>query len=339
MALASHAGIRSPKQIEVFDRLDQEDANIRRALNHLLERGEANAVSRAGWVLWYFWWGRGRLVEGMNLMSRVCQSGSCSGRDLGRARAIDGALAMFVGDFGRAVTCLTTALDEMRKIDDLEGIGYAQTALGLVAGVIEGPEQMLKRMNEAIACFRKIDDEWARILPLTATGWMAVGMDLKNVPDDILEEAVEIGNRLGGPLERYMAIGTYGWRLLHRDRCRAADLIKQSIVAFAEGEVRYGVAHQMGAVAELAQLEGDPALAVRLYAEAAAIREEIGAPLLPAFESRRAQKLEELKMRLGEETYKREHDVGLTYSYERAVQEALELCERVLASTVSGGSS
>jgi predicted ATPase len=335
-ALPSHLTIRSPKQTEIFDRLDEEDANIRRALSHTLDRGDANLVSKAGWVLWWYWWGRGRLVEGIGLMTRAVESGNATGRDLGRARALQGSMAMFLGDFGTAVEALTVALDEMREIDDLEGIGYAQTALGLVAGVVEGPDQMMARLNEAIDIFRKIDDEWALMMPLTAMGWMALGMGLKSLPEENLREAVEIGNRRGGLLERYMAVGTYGWWLLGSDIHKAAELLRQSIAAFTKGEVRYGVAHQLGAVAELAKLQDDPEEAIRLYAAATAIRGEIGAPLLPAFEMRRTQKIYELRETVGAEVFEREYQKGLTYTYTQASEEALAVCDKALTVSVAG---
>ena len=104
---------------------------------------------------------------------------------------------MFLGDFGKAVEALTIALDEMREAVDPEGIGRVQTALGLVAALIEGPDQMMVRMNEAIEIFREFKDEWALIMPLTAIGWLAVGMDLPDVPERELQGSRCLGQETG----------------------------------------------------------------------------------------------------------------------------------------------
>ena len=325
--------IRSPQQKDVFDRLDLEDVNIRRAVARLIDRGDANQAAKAGWVLWWYWWGRGRLVEGVALMNRVVESGQASGRDLSRARAADGFMSMFLGDFGKAVEALTIALDEMREDLDIEGIGRVQTALGLVAALIEGPEQMMVRMNEAIDIFRELRDEWALIMPLTAMGWMAVGLDLQDVPEQNLREAVRLGKKRGGPLEKFMAIGTYGWWLLRSDLQHGARFVREAIAGFFAGEVRYGVAHELGAVAELAQRRDEPAQAVRMYAAAATIREDLGAPLLPVFEIQQTRRLEELKAALGDEHFEREYQLGLAYTYEQATAEALALCDTALAAS------
>ena len=334
VTLPSREMMRSPDQKVIFDRLDLDDVNIRRAVARLIDRGDANLASKAGWVLWWYWWGRGRLVEGAGLMHRVVESGEASGKDLSRARAVEGFLSMFLGDFGKAVEALTIALDEMRENLDLEGIGRVQTALGLVAALIEGPDQMMVRMNEAIEIFREFKDEWALIMPLTAIGWLAVGMDLPDVPEQNFTEAVALGKKLGGPLERYMAIGTYGWWLLRSDLRRGAELVREAIAGFFAGEVRYGVAHELGAVADLAQRRDEHAQAVRMYAAGAAIREDLGAPLLPAFEMQQARKMEELKAVLGEEGFEREYQTGFAYSYEQATAEALAVCDAALVASV-----
>ena len=86
------------RQVEWLERLEQENSNLRAAMNWALATSDAETAARMGWALWEFWWVHGYQREGLQWMKTVLE------RELSpsvRARALvaAGTLAFGNGDY------------------------------------------------------------------------------------------------------------------------------------------------------------------------------------------------------------------------------------------------
>ncbi len=107
--------------------------------------------------------------------------------------------------------------------------------------------------------------------------------------------------------------------LYSADYPKAKDLFADSLAAFSDLGDRRGVAESLEGLARVAGVQGQPEPAARLFGLAEALREAIGAPLLPHDRSRYAATLATAREQLTEDAWKRAWASGRAASVEEAV--------------------
>jgi len=127
VALAEQAEplLHGPDQIAWFDRLDEEHANLRIALNWLLKRGEVVRMLQISGAIHWFWYVRGYLTEGRSWLGQaLAQVGARSAETLevapetlARAYFCAGHLATFQGDYPAARAHLETSIVLCHTLD------------------------------------------------------------------------------------------------------------------------------------------------------------------------------------------------------------------------------
>jgi predicted ATPase/class 3 adenylate cyclase len=170
MARSAHAGFFAdllqeispllqggPAQATWLDVLDRELANLRMAIETLIERADSESALKLCWHSWYYWSMRGLSVEGRQWFERA----------LACARVIDpatrsqsfrqmGNLAIESGDTRAAADFYDLAL----KIDEELGdtVGYAQTMahLGMIASMQGRTEEAILLLDRSIVSAREL---------------------------------------------------------------------------------------------------------------------------------------------------------------------------------------
>ncbi len=184
-------GLRGSRQVEALNKIQADESNIHRAMNHLIDSGRVEEAAQAGWAMWPFWWIRGRAAQGRELGERIARAeGEVS--ELWRARAIaaQGAMALLIGDAGPAVGLLVEAQGRLDALGDLEALGLCQIALGMVSSVIE-PENTMPMIRAAIESLSKAGDRYGLAIATNMQCWMDLNMDIDEVPEDAFEQALD----------------------------------------------------------------------------------------------------------------------------------------------------
>ncbi len=124
LALAEHAApaLHGPEQIAWFDRLDEEQANVRVALTWLLETGDVAGALRLTGALHWFWHVRGHFAEGRAWIERALAGVDALGASvpaapLAHAHLAAGQLAIDQGDPAAAQVHCERSLSLWRELE------------------------------------------------------------------------------------------------------------------------------------------------------------------------------------------------------------------------------
>ena len=232
-----------PQQVAWFARLEQEYANLRAALEWLLEQGEprppVEMALRLGSALYWFWRAHGHINEGRNFLERALEvSEGCT--TLMRAKALMAAagLAFAQSDYERTEILSQESLALSRNLGDQEGSARALYYLGFVAWERGQTEASRSLLADSVALARTTGSQeriaWALFLLA------------------LIESSQGKYTRARALLEESLA--------LHRKR----------------GDKR-GIAHTLPQLAQVLLVSlGDPSLIRSLLDECLAISKEVG---------------------------------------------------------------
>ncbi len=114
--------------------LEQEHDNLRTALQWLMEAEEKEMALRLSGALWRFWWVRGQVTEGRNLLEQALTvSDGCKASVRAKALSAAGTLTGLQGNFEQAEALCREGLALSRELEDADGIVTSLRMLGYVA--------------------------------------------------------------------------------------------------------------------------------------------------------------------------------------------------------------
>ena len=124
LALAEEAEshLSTRKQRMWLQRLEQEYDNLRAAFYWLLEQDEVEMTLRLAVALWHFWWVRGRVTEGKNLLEQALVASQEMQETIASVRAkalsVVGTLTGLQGDLDQAETLCGQSLALSQQLGD-----------------------------------------------------------------------------------------------------------------------------------------------------------------------------------------------------------------------------
>ncbi len=165
------------------ERLENEAENLRAALSHALEAGDAATALRLASAAWLAWHARGRWREARDWLERSVAAwdavapGAPADTDLDAALAEAlfgiGVLAAAQGDLAEARSSTERSLAVSERRGDRERVGTALNHLGVIA-LNEGRYDVAEaRLREALAVRRELGDERRAAATLNNLGALA----------------------------------------------------------------------------------------------------------------------------------------------------------------------
>jgi predicted ATPase/class 3 adenylate cyclase len=316
------------EQARWFGKMEREHDNLRTAVAYAGESGRAEDGLRIVGALWMSWWVNGRFSEGRQVLEKLLPRVPTSSKRL-RARSLTGAgfLAAVRTDFDLAEQALKQGLDLARSAGDPRSTAWALHGLGVLAAYRADYEEQAERESEAVELFRQLDDRSGMV---PALGVLALAALTTGRPEEaiaLLDEGLAIGRDVGN------AFGV-NFLLLYLGIARGAlarqrgdgELIAVSRVNLREGlELsrrvgdRFHVALGLDVLAEHIAADGDPERAVRLLGAAHALREAIGAPVLPPVRDYQRQVAERIRGALSEAVFRERWEEGLAIPMDEAI--------------------
>jgi predicted ATPase len=344
LAQAAEQGLLGPRQREWLERLDAERDNIRAALDWTLAAGEAEVGLTIGWSLWRFWQLRNLEQEGRERLEELLALGSGSESTRAHAQTMIGSLSFVLGDFETArraleeslivhrrdgdermiastlgLLCVTVrdrelavalsreALEAARKAGDPFSEGHALWHVGVALAAIGELDDAEEMIGEAVGHARSLGD-------LRNVGsWQMTLAGLAIIRGDqarawlLFEESLAIYRSLDDVWGISHALSNLSFLALEAGDAAAARVPLSEALAIERRsghQPRLANALEMGA--RLSAADGRPALAIRLYARAALLREHVHGLTFEVGWPDPAPNLDELRARLGDVTFEEE---------------------------------
>jgi predicted ATPase len=278
----ARSALLGPGQAAQLRLLEVELGNIRAALAWLLRSGEAAAALHlAGW-LYPLWDRHGHYQEGRRWLTRALATSEAA-PSRARARALDSAagLALIQGDHETAGAEADLAAALSRQIGDWSGLAQALTTRGLAAIYADRVPDATAMLQEAQRVARTAGDHHAEAASIVylMTAFLAAG-DYDRTRR-LSDEATVLLGHLGDP-EGLAWTGVLrsaaAWRLADRDD--ATRSLRPGLLGFADLGHVVGLSVGVFVCAQLtAEASWDDAIV--LLAASEALRESVGAALLP----------------------------------------------------------
>ncbi|MER6942974.1 LuxR C-terminal-related transcriptional regulator [Nonomuraea sp. NPDC000554] len=323
LAAQARQELFGPSQVDWFNRLQLEHANLRAALEHCFsEPSEVRSGLTMATDMLYHWITSYYLGEGRRWLDR----GLAADTDPTRARAqalwANSWLAIIQAD----ITAATTMLDESRRIgeqlEDDSVRGYVSLYCGMIAMYGGDAESAIKLYEEALSRLRAVGDPVGMALALIrlslAHSYLGDSALAISLGDDCLAVCDSYGE---GWHKAYtmMALGVEVWRQGAAER--AIDLEKQSLAVNRSLDDPLGVGVNLEVLAWVAATQGNFRRAARLLGILETLWRSIGAPL--SGYGHLVQYHDECELRtrtaLGESTFNTVFRQGARLSYDDAI--------------------
>jgi non-specific serine/threonine protein kinase len=315
--------LRGPEARAVMDRLEEEHANLRLAIEWALHTG-GDAALRLSGALGWFWWGRAYHTEGRRWLA--CALTTNPDRTAARMKALHGAgwLAHHQRDADEARALLAESLAIARELDDRWTMAWALHALGRVAYFENDPATTRSLGQDSLAVAEALGDGW-----LVAWALQLLGLAAYIEADDATarahyERSLAIRRELGFEEGIGVLLCLLGLVAVREgDLAEALALHREALITVHGLLGPWGLCMPLAGVSRIAAGRGQPARAARLGAAARALSESYHTPLIPLFEPPLAEGLDLARQALGQAAYAQALGEGRAMSLDQAIAEAL----------------
>jgi tetratricopeptide (TPR) repeat protein len=251
-----------------LERMAEELGNIRSALAWAQERGDVEVGLRLLGVLWWYWYARGPLDEGIawaEALLALDQANRRGGRrgSAARARALHGLTALNVrkSDFVAAVAFGEDSLAAWREVGDPEGIANALNALANAALALDDLTRARALFEESLALARTLGAPDGIARPLAGLAGVALERAEYARAEALIVEALALtqdGKASGRALDTAGWLNCLGEVFLRQgDFARAEPLFAESLRHYHNLGSTRGAAIVLWLQAQLAYRVGD----------------------------------------------------------------------------------
>ncbi len=284
----AQANLQTAQQPAWLDRLEKDHPNLRAALEWALEAGEdepdrAEKALELGVVLSIFWNMHGHLSEGRKWLSLIINRFPAAPLAL-RARLLNNAalLASRQNATPEADRLLGEALAHWRELDDRRNISLALNNLGIMAIQRGEIAQAHHLYEECLELKRELGEPGGLAATLNNLGDLLLNQNELDQAHSLFQESLALLQGLGDTHNVALALLNLGKVASYRhESAQAVRLLVDSLEQLLEVGDKFNLAENLEALAQVTTPPGltEWAWTVRLCGAAAALRNQIGAPL------------------------------------------------------------
>jgi predicted ATPase/DNA-binding CsgD family transcriptional regulator len=270
--------LKGPEQALWLERLEEEQDNLRAALEWSSENGQIETAYRLGGALGRFWVFHGYLSEGRQWLERILSLGNEVPIER-KAKVLNsaGALAWAQGDYEISRRFHTECLELRKMIEDEVGIAGSHHNLGIIALFQNDLEEAAAHFHESISLYNEAGDRWG-----AADGLLQLGSVLRKQEDfesarRYTEQGLEILREIGdtqGVAGSLTLLGAIAFRQGNGEQ--ALDHYSEGKRLFEELGDRWGTAVAAGNLGDIALHQKKNHLAENYFRESLALRRELG---------------------------------------------------------------
>jgi predicted ATPase len=286
MVRTARAAWRSTQQPVWLRRLEAEHGNIRAALQWLIERGDAATAVRLAGSLYPLWDRHGHYREGRRWLTHALAVDAPDSPvpSVVRARALDSlaGLAVLQGDLTAAAAAADESAELGRLAGDHVGVAGALTTSGLVAIYAGDHGRAAGILEEALRHARAAGVAWSEGFALMYLGMVALAGDDWVRAGGLIEESALVLRSTGDP-EGLAALSVLRGIVASRtgDAATAGEALGTALHGYRSLDHVWGLSLALNLAAELAADRGEQARAVSLLGTSAALRDSVGAAVMP----------------------------------------------------------
>lgn len=253
------AEMHGPRQNEWLDRLEDEQDNIRTAIEWG-RQNDGELACRLGAAMATYWDRRGHWNEGRELLAAVLQSPSGPGSKSAKAAALmaAGSIGLQLGSPSMTASTLQSALGLFNELEDLRGMGWAQNHLGMLEHDQGNHARSRDHYQASLALARRCSDE-----ALTAAAILGIGKaDLEEGRHDAarahFRESLTISEKMGDLWQIAFAHDNLGHTALTQGNYASARFHhERSLAIWQEVVDDWGMEHAYSNLGLVALEEGD----------------------------------------------------------------------------------
>jgi non-specific serine/threonine protein kinase len=310
---------------EWVERLEDEQDNLRAALDWLEAVGEWQLGLRLAGDLSQFWYLAGHAAEGANRLARVL--GGSHESTPARAKALRAAAVMTIsaGDLSAGKLYAEQAAAACRELGDKWGVAHVGFILGHAAADEESFAESEGHFEESTRLFRELGDDHYALL---CTYNLAEVIALQNGDGvrPLLEQSLAEARLLSD--QRIVALSLIQLGAITADEGRLEDalsMLAESLELSQSLGVHVEIVDALSRFASILGRKGEMEATARLLASAEALRQEIGSTSLRLAAKRNEETLLAVRAHLDESTFADAWERGRILSVDEAVSLALGL--------------
>jgi predicted ATPase/DNA-binding CsgD family transcriptional regulator len=266
-----------PKEMEWFDKLDQEQDNLRATLNWFIEKQDAELALRLSGTLVRFWGVRGYMHEARHWLEQALNMReNASMPALANALSGVGWLSMEFGDYAQAEALCKESLMLYQKLDDERGMALAYHRLGGAYSRINAAAARIA-LEESVSLYRKIHDRGGLAYSLMSLGTVYLNHGENSLAhlqlQEGLEQCRELGNKEGIAWSLLMLALLF---LTENNLSKVTPLLEECLMLFSEIRNKGGRARALILMGEVMSKQGKYAEARLFLEEGLALLREVG---------------------------------------------------------------
>jgi predicted ATPase/Tfp pilus assembly protein PilF len=319
--------LRGAQGVAWLERLEVEHDNLRAALRWMQERDAVQTGLRLAGALWWFWVMRGYLSEGRKWLADTLSQPRAAIDSSVRAKALNGAgaLARMQGDYTSARSLLEESLTISREVGDKSSIARSLNNLGIVADYQGDYAAAHALYEESLTIYRELGDKQGIANLLNNLGYLAYYQGDYAAAHALLEEGLTIFRELGDKWGIAESLGSLGL-VAHAqgDYAAARALLEERLALYRELGEKLGIAYALEGFMRLAA-QGEVERVARLGGAAEALREAIGAPMLPHIRAGYEQDVAVAHAQVDEVVWEAAWTEGRALTPDQAISYALEV--------------
>jgi predicted ATPase/DNA-binding CsgD family transcriptional regulator len=266
-----------PKEMEWFDKLDQEQDNLRATLNWFIEKQDAEMALRLSGTLVRFWGVRGYMYEARQWLEQALNMReNATLPALANALNGTGWLSIEFGEYVQAEALCKESLTLYQKLGDERGMALAYHRLGGAYSRIDGTAARVA-LEESVSLYRKIGDKGGLAYSLMALGTVNIAHGENSLAllqlQEGLEQCRELGIKEGIAWSLLMLALLF---LTENNLSKVTPLLEESLMLFSEIRNKGGRARALMLMGEVMSKQGKYAEARGLLEEGLALLREVG---------------------------------------------------------------
>jgi tetratricopeptide (TPR) repeat protein len=270
--------LEGSEQTVWLDRLERDQANFRAAIGWWRDNGHLEEALRLASALWRFWWLRGDMIEGWQLLASLLgEEGDVS--PFVRAKALNGAgvLADSQSDWEAAAKLHEESLALSRRLGDLRGVAWSLNNLGVVEINRGDFARALALLEESLHVAEQSSDPASVASALTDLGQVAHYQGNLEGAATFWTRALAYFRDLGDESSVARVLNNLGTVALYqREYERALSLLTESLELHRRIGDRHGIASTLNNLAPATAGLRDTETAKRLYLESYTLALEAG---------------------------------------------------------------
>lgn len=272
----AHVGLRSMDQKTWLDRLATEHANLRAALETLLERDDLDAAALLGEHTWMYWALRGHAGEGLLWWQAVLDQNAGRLDDRARAAAHQtlAGLRFATGDLDGVRTQSAPAVEIARTLQDTRLLHEALVLACMGATFSGDLDVATGLLDELFGVIDHVEGEWARAHVLICEAQLSVMRADLDGSAAALHRADALARNGAGPFTLATVLNMQTTlALANGDDETALSCAAEAAQIAADVGTTWTLVYTLPALATLAARRGHPETAAALFAAGAATAE------------------------------------------------------------------